>query len=105
MRLLLAVIDHLRDHGNDAHLPHQRRVKDDFLHTIENRASAGRQVGALGRREVNQQDIAGVAFIYHWKDRRITHEAAIPMVLSANLWCACPEWHAIRSDDMLGSNL
>src|SRR5262245_16784756 len=34
-----------------------RRVKDDFLHTIENRASAGRQVGALGWREVNQPDI------------------------------------------------
>src|SRR5262249_45504753 len=67
----------------------------------ENRTSAGGQVGALGCREVNQQDIAGVTFIYHWKDRWITHEAAIPIVLRANLWCACPEWHAIRSDDML----
>jgi hypothetical protein len=76
------VVDKLRDERDGAHLAHQRRVKADFVHAIEDFCRCHGQLLALDRIDVDQDHVFGTAIVNQWKDCGIAHEPAVPIVLA-----------------------
>ncbi|MNY37240.1 hypothetical protein D3C86_1717870 [compost metagenome] len=77
----LALLDEVGDKGDGAHLTHQRRVEADFTDAIEDVGSCNGYAGTDERVDVDDHHIARMAVVDQWENGRVSHIAAIPVVL------------------------
>src|SRR5260221_110851 len=100
----LAIVDQLGDEVDRPHLAHKRGVEADLVDAVEDLGRAARQLLALERIDVDNDDITTVAAIDQREDRRIAHIAAVPIMLATNLDGLKHEGQSTRGKTAIGSS-
>ena len=81
----LPIVDQFCHESDGSHLSHQRGIKTDLVDTVHNFPGARRLVWSLERIDVYNENVARLARIDQREQRRISHIAPVPVVLTVNL--------------------
>src|SRR5260221_1629485 len=101
----LAIVDQLGDEVDRPHLAHERGVEADLVDAVEDLGRAARQLLALERVDVDDDDIATLAAVDQREDCRIAHIATVPIMLAINLDGLKHEGQATRGKNAIGTDL
>ena len=107
----LAIVDQLRHECDGPHFSHQRGVEADFINAIHDFACRCRHFRPFHRIDVHDENIGRFAGINQREQRRISHVAAVPVMLAVDLDGLIEERqagrrkHAIRSDLLVREDL
>ncbi|MNQ72676.1 hypothetical protein D3C85_873870 [compost metagenome] len=80
----LALLDEIGDKGDCTQLTHQRRIEADFTDAIKDVSSCNGYAWADEWIDMDNHHIACVAVVNQRENGRISHIAAIPVVLSVD---------------------
>src|SRR6516164_7088980 len=99
------IVDQFCHESDRSHLAHKRGIEADLVDAVHDFEGTRRLVWSLDRIDVYDEDISRLARIDQRKQRRVSHIAAIPIVLAINLNGLIKERQTGRCKHTICSNL
>src|SRR5271157_659761 len=105
LALEVLIVDDFPEEGERAELFEQAGIECDLVQSVLNVSCRLRNIRAVERVDLDQDDVAGIAFVDEREEGRITHVTAIPISLSVDFDGFEHEWQTSRRHDAVEPNL